>query len=137
MVQTKSMGAFGYKQSNCDHTLFLKRQNGKLTSLIVYVDDMVVTGNDPEEKAALQKYLASEFEMKDLGALKYFLGIEVARSQQGIFLSQRKYVLDILTETGMLSCKPVDTPIEFNHKLVNILIRYLPTKRDINELLVS
>ncbi|KAM1001126.1 hypothetical protein FF1_007666 [Malus domestica] len=55
--------------------------------------------------------------MKDLGALKYFLGIEVARSQQGIFLSQRKYVLDILIETGMLACKPADTPIELNHKL--------------------
>ncbi|KAM2749445.1 hypothetical protein EV2_028339 [Malus domestica] len=78
---------------------------------------MVVTGNDPEKKAALQKYLASEFEMKDLGALKYFLGIEVARSQQGIFLSQWKYVLDILMETEMLACKPADTPIELNHKL--------------------
>ncbi|KAM1025522.1 hypothetical protein PS2_038373 [Malus domestica] len=98
---------------------------------------MVVIGNDPEEKAALQKYLASEFEMKDLGALKYFLGIEVARSQQGIFLSQRKYVLDILTETGMLACKPADTPIELNHKLGEYPIRYLRTKRDINELLVS
>ncbi|KAM1489804.1 hypothetical protein ACFXTO_033012 [Malus domestica] len=77
---------------------------------------MVVTGNDQEEKATLQKYLASEFEMKYLGALKHFLGIKVARSQQGIFISQRKYVLDILTETGMLSCKPTDTPIELNHK---------------------
>ncbi|CAN6719358.1 unnamed protein product [Malus baccata var. baccata] len=111
------MKFFGYKQSNSDHTLFLKHKKGKITALIVYVDDMVVTGNDPEEKAALQKYLASEFEMKDLGALKYFLGIEVARSQQGIFLSQRKYVLDILTETGMLACKPADSPIELNHKL--------------------
>ncbi|KAM1530006.1 hypothetical protein ACFX1Z_019153 [Malus domestica] len=111
------MKFFGYKQSNLDHTLFLKHKKGKITAFIVYVDDMVVTGNDPEEKAALQKYLTSEFEMKDLGALKYFLGIEVARSQQGIFLSQRKYVLDILTETGMLACKPVDTPIELNYKL--------------------
>ncbi|KAM2672014.1 hypothetical protein EV1_007763 [Malus domestica] len=55
--------------------------------------------------------------MKDLGALKYFLGIEVARSQQGIFLSQWKYVLDILIETRMLACKPADTQIELNHKL--------------------
>ena len=55
--------------------------------------------------------------MKDLGQLKYFLGIEIAISKQGIFLSQRKYVLDLLTETGMLACKPVETPIEMNHKL--------------------
>ena len=55
--------------------------------------------------------------MKDLGQLKYFLGIEVSRSKTGICLSQRKYVLDLLAETGMLACKPVDTPMEMNHKL--------------------
>ena len=55
--------------------------------------------------------------MKNLGGLKYFMGIEVARSKQGIFLSQRKYVLDILTEVGMLECKPMDTPIVQNHRL--------------------
>ena len=62
----------------------------------MYVDDMVVTGNDPNEMKALQIYLSSEFEMKDLGHLKYFLGIEVSRSDKGIFLAQRKYVLDLL-----------------------------------------
>ncbi|CAL2255067.1 unnamed protein product [Prunus armeniaca] len=55
--------------------------------------------------------------MKDLGDLKYFLIIEVARSKIGIFQSQQKYVMDLLTETGMLGCKPADTPIEMNHKL--------------------
>jgi len=55
--------------------------------------------------------------MKSLGRLKYFLGIEVARSKRGIFLSQRKYVLDLLTEVGMLDCKPVDTPMIQNQKL--------------------
>ena len=84
---TKSMRSFGYHQSNSDHTLFLKKQHGKITALIVYVDDMVVTGNDPDERKALQSYLSSEFEMKDLGYLKYFLGIEVSRSDKGIFLS--------------------------------------------------
>ncbi|KAL0421755.1 UNVERIFIED_CONTAM: Retrovirus-related Pol polyprotein from transposon RE1 [Sesamum latifolium] len=70
---TKSMKSFGYKQSNSDHTLFLKHNKEKVTALIVYVDDMIVTGNDPEERKALQKHLAREFEMKDLGQLKYFL----------------------------------------------------------------
>ncbi|BBN67983.1 hypothetical protein Prudu_242S000300 [Prunus dulcis] len=69
------------------------------------------------ETSKREDYLATEFEMKDLGGLKYFLGIEVARSQQGIFLSQRKYVLDLLTDTGMLDCKPADTPIVQNHHL--------------------
>ena len=55
--------------------------------------------------------------MKDLGHLKYFLGIEVSRSSEGIFLSQRKYVLDLLQKTGMLGCQPVDTPIEEGLKL--------------------
>ncbi|PRQ56575.1 putative RNA-directed DNA polymerase [Rosa chinensis] len=55
--------------------------------------------------------------MKDLGQLKYFLGIEVARSKKGISLSQRKYVLDLLAETGMLDCRPIETPIEMNHGL--------------------
>ena len=55
-------------------------QHGKITTLIVYVDDMVVTRSDPEERKALQNYLFREFEMKDLGPLKYFLGIKVSRS---------------------------------------------------------
>ncbi|KAH9666171.1 retrovirus-related pol polyprotein from transposon RE1 [Citrus sinensis] len=109
---TKAMVRFGYNQSNSDHTLFIKKRQGKITALIVYVDDMVVTGNDEEETEALQKYLSREFEMKDLGALKYFLGIEVSRSKGGIFLSQRKYALDLLHETGMTACQPIDTPIE-------------------------
>ena len=75
---TKSIRSFGYHQSNSNHTLFLKKQHGKITTLIVYVDDMVVTGNDPDEREALQSYLSSEFKMKDLNHLKYFLGIEVS-----------------------------------------------------------
>ncbi|KAK3020172.1 hypothetical protein RJ639_046980 [Escallonia herrerae] len=114
---TKSMRAFGYHQSNSDHTLFLKKKQGKITALIVYVDDMVVTGNDPEEREALQGHLSREFKMKDLGPLKYFLGIEVSRSKKWIFLSQRKYALDLLRETGMLACQPVDTPVEEGLKL--------------------
>ncbi|KAK2970690.1 hypothetical protein RJ640_023895 [Escallonia rubra] len=74
-------------------------------------------GNDPEEREALQGHLSREFKMKDLGPLKYFLGIEVSSSNKGIFLSQRKYALDLLRETGMLACQPVDTPVEEGLKL--------------------
>ncbi|BFG20722.1 hypothetical protein CerSpe_069960 [Prunus speciosa] len=133
---TDSMKRFGYTQSHSDHTLFLKRRGDKLTALIIYVDDMVVTGNDNEEMKNLQKLLASKFEMKELGELQYFLGIEVARSTHGIFLSQRKYVLDLLTETGMLDCKPADTPIEQNHKL-GMYPNQVPTDKERYQRLVG
>ena len=75
------MRKHGYEQSNSDHTLFLKHQNGKLTALIIYIDDMIITGDDKEEIADLQRYLTSELKMKNLKGLKYFLGIEVTRSK--------------------------------------------------------
>ena len=103
------MKKYGYKQSISDHTLFLKKKDGKITCLIIYVDDMIITGDDTEEIAELKKNLFQEFEMKDLGFLKYFLGIEVLRSKKGIFINQRKYVLDLLAEIGMLDCKPANT----------------------------
>ena len=65
----------------------------------------------------LKASLASEFEIKDLGSLKYFLGMEVARSKEGIMVSQRKYILDLLKETVMSGCKPIETPIDPNKKL--------------------
>jgi hypothetical protein len=78
---------------------------------------MIITGDDHEEIKLLETKLSKEFEMKNLGGLKYFLGIEVARSNKGIFLSQRNYILDLLAEVGMLDCKPADTPMIQNHKL--------------------
>ncbi|KAK2974430.1 hypothetical protein RJ640_011327 [Escallonia rubra] len=95
--------------------------SGGVTVLIVYVDDIIVIGNDSDEKEALRKNLAKEFEIKDLEKLKYFLGIEVARSKEEIFVSQQKYVLDMLEETGKLGCRPSDTPIEPNHRLAEFM----------------
>ncbi|KAJ9561212.1 hypothetical protein OSB04_006372 [Centaurea solstitialis] len=74
-------------------------------------------GNDEEEMTRLRTSLFKDFKMKDLGRLKYFLGIEVLRSKQGIFICQKKYVLDLLAETGMVDCKPVDTPMMVNRRL--------------------
>jgi hypothetical protein len=85
--------------------------------LNVYVDDIVITGDDSKEVLNLKQYLAQEFEVKDLGFLRYFLGIEVSWGSKGIYLSQRKYILDLLRETGMYGSRPTATPIEQNHKL--------------------
>ncbi|KAM0012210.1 putative RNA-directed DNA polymerase [Helianthus debilis subsp. tardiflorus] len=112
---TLAMKRYGFQQSNSDHTLFLKRRGKLVTCLIIYVDDMIITGNDEEEMQKLKANLFTEFEMKDLGRLKYFLGIEVLRSKQGIFICQKKY--DLLAETGMIDCKPADTPMMANQKL--------------------
>ncbi|XP_037494349.1 uncharacterized mitochondrial protein AtMg00810-like [Jatropha curcas] len=76
-----------------------------------------MAGNNEEEMTHLRNLLAREFEIKDLGKLRYFLAIEVARSEKEIFISQRAYILDLFNETGMLGCKPAESPIEANHKL--------------------
>ncbi|KAK3006116.1 hypothetical protein RJ639_016484 [Escallonia herrerae] len=94
---------------------------GELRELIGNVDDIIVSGNDSDEKEALRKYLAKELEIKDLRKLKYFLGIEVARSKEGIFVSKQKYLLDLLEETGKLGCRPSDMPIEPNHRLAEFM----------------
>ena len=83
----------------------------------MYVDDIILTRDDVREMNRLKTSISSTFEIKDLEPLKYFLGMEVARSKKGIVVSQRKYVLDLLKETSMSGCRPVDTPIDPNQKL--------------------
>jgi len=76
----------------------------------MYVDDLVLTGNNNEEIAHITKLLHHHFKIKNLGDLMFFLGLEVAQNSDGIHLSQRKYILDLLHETGMLDCALVSTP---------------------------
>ena len=85
--------------------------------LIVYVDDIVFTGSDQDGIQKLKQYLFSNFQTKDVGKLKYFLGIKVAQPNSGVVISQRKYTLDILTDSPM-DCKAVDSPMDPNVKLV-------------------
>ena len=113
-----AMLRYRFKQSQGGHTFFTKHSSsGKVMILIVYVDDIVLTGDDLEEIGKLKCNMAKEFEIKDLGNLKYFLAIEVVRSNDGIFISQRQYVLDLLKEIGMLGSKAVDTIMDPNLKL--------------------
>ncbi|KAL5816220.1 hypothetical protein ACOSQ3_024598 [Xanthoceras sorbifolium] len=111
----------GFMQCQSDHTMFVKHSSGgNITVLIVYVDDIILTGNCDEEIQKLKCFLAKEFEIKDLGSLRYFLGMEIARSKEGIMVSQRKYILDLLKETGMTDCKPAETPMDYTVKLGQI-----------------
>nr|CAN64167.1 hypothetical protein VITISV_015919 [Vitis vinifera] len=110
---------FGMLRSTADHSVFYHHNSlGQCIYLVVYVDDIVITGSDQDGIQKLKQHLFTHFQTKDLGKLKYFLGIEIAQSNSGVVLSQRKYALDILEETGMLDCKPVDTPMDPNVKLV-------------------
>ncbi|BBH09453.1 hypothetical protein Prudu_021956 [Prunus dulcis] len=112
----------GYQRANTDHTLFIKHRVGKVTLLMIYVDDMIVTSDDTIEIEELQKGLASEFQMKDLGSQKYFLEVEVTRSKHGLFLSQMKHVMGQRANTGMFDCKPVPTNKERYQRLVERFI---------------
>lgn len=86
-------------------------------ALLVYVDDIVITTNEQTVAVNLKIFLNEKFKLKDLGDLKYFLGIEVARFSKGIYLCQRHYTLQLLDETGLLGCKPLTTPMDVNLKL--------------------
>ncbi|KAK3014004.1 hypothetical protein RJ639_010189 [Escallonia herrerae] len=90
------------------------------TAILIYVDDILLTGNDLQEIERLKKFLLKRFRSKDLGDLKYFLGIEFSRSKKGIFMSQRKYALDILQDSGLLGKKARREPTQKrNGRLVN------------------
>ena len=75
------------------------------------MDDIIITGSDSKNISSLKSFLHSQLHTKDLGILKYFLGIEVKRSKRVIFFSQRKYVLDLLSKTGKLGVKPYSSPM--------------------------
>jgi Reverse transcriptase (RNA-dependent DNA polymerase) len=84
-------------RSTNDHSFFYRHLEGKTIILIAYVDDLIITGDDGDEISALKKFLGEQFQITDLGKLKYFLGIEVSRSHDKLLICQRKYVLDMLT----------------------------------------
>ena len=113
---TAIMG-LGFSQSPSDHSLFIKNVDGLFIALLVYVDDVIIASNNQGAIADLKSELNKLFKLKDLGDVKYFLGLEIAKSSTGICVSQRKYVLDLLSDFGYLGCKAASTPMEANVKL--------------------
>ncbi|XP_022041699.1 uncharacterized mitochondrial protein AtMg00810-like [Helianthus annuus] len=109
----------GFVQSQCDHSLYILNKDYVFIALLVYVDDIVITGNNVTEIGRIKGLLSKSFQIKDLGVLKYFLGLEVVYDKSGICLNQRKYCLDLLSKFGYLGCKPVNTSIELSHVVNN------------------
>ncbi|KAK8925796.1 hypothetical protein KSP39_PZI018370 [Platanthera zijinensis] len=107
----------GFIRSSADFSLFTRHRSTGTVILLVYADDILITGDDITGIQHIKKQLNSTFQTKDLDNLQYFLGLEVARRPDGLVLTQRKYCMDLLHDAGYSGCKPVDTPMDANHKL--------------------
>ncbi|KAG7547985.1 Integrase catalytic core [Arabidopsis suecica] len=114
---SRTLKDHGFKKSESDHTLFTLQSPQGIVVVLIYVDDLIISGDNKEGINSTKTFLKSTFDIKDLGELKYFLGIEVCRSPEGLFLSQRKYTLDLLNETGYKDAKPAKTPLEEGYKV--------------------
>ncbi|CAM8931172.1 unnamed protein product [Rhodiola kirilowii] len=101
----------GFSCSRADTSLFIFHQQSNLIYLLIYVDDIIVTGNNSSLIDGFTQKLHSEFAIKDLGPLSYFLGLEASTTHDGLFLSQMKYARDILTRAQLLDSKPFHTPM--------------------------
>ena len=111
---SQAVETFGMQKSKSDHFVLYKNSNSGIILFVVYVDDIVITGNDSKGILSLKSFLHNQFHTKNLGMLKYFLGVEVMTSKQRISLSQWKYVLDLLFETRKLGVKPYSIPMTPN-----------------------
>ena len=92
--------------------MFTKKTSTSFIALLVYVDDILHASDNKQSVDELKVLLDQQFKLKDLGDLKFFLGLEVARAASGISLCQRKYILDLLKEAGMMGCKAAKTPMD-------------------------
>ena len=106
-----------FTQSATDHSLFIKSIGYVFIALLVYVDNIIIASNNEEAVKDLKNRLDKRFKLKDLGSLRFFLGLEMARTNKGISVSQRHYALQLLADVCYLGCKLTSTPMEANLKL--------------------
>lgn len=109
--------AAGFSPSDHDPALFVHLSSRGRTLLLLYVDDMLITGDDPDHIFHVKRQLGEQFQMFDLGPLSYFLGIEVLQSAKGYYLSQFKYIQDLIAHVGLSDNRTAATPMELHLKL--------------------
>ena len=107
----------GFIQSKSDYSVFTIVMKGSIIILLVYVDDILIASNNVDAVNEFKLFLDNKFKLKDLGTLKYFLGLEVARTIEGFSLCQRKFILELLLDIGMLACRPSNVPMDQSVKL--------------------
>nr|XP_016434382.1 PREDICTED: uncharacterized mitochondrial protein AtMg00810-like [Nicotiana tabacum] len=96
--------------------MFTKNRRSNIVVILIYVDDMLVTGNNLQMIEDIKRQLHQSFKIKDLEELRYFLGIEFSRSHKGILMNQRKYALELISDLGLSAGKPSWTPLDSNQK---------------------
>jgi hypothetical protein len=111
------VATLGFSHSISYHSLFIYRQGNDMAYILLYVDDIILTASSAALRQSIISKLGSEFAMKDLGPLSYFLGISVTRHSGGLFLSQKKYAKEIIERAGMSSSNPSPTPVDTKAKL--------------------
>lgn len=129
--------SLGFVNSTADASLFIYKKPEVTLYLLVYVDDIIMTGNSSAELSKLIATLAARFSLKDLGCLSYFLGVEVIPSAAGMFLSQRKYIIDLLHKSGMTNTKPASTPLSASVQLLKDSGDLLPSPKEYRTLVGS
>lgn len=114
---SETLLTLGSEHSKTDYSLFTKTYDTFITLVLVYVDDLLISGNSEAEIEYLKVMLAKQFHMKDLGLISYFLGLEINRSSAGFFTSQKKYTLDLLHEFGMTNSSSLKLSMDSHLKL--------------------
>ena len=114
---SSTISHLGYMASHYDSALFLRRTDKCTILLLLYVGDMIITGDDLSGIQELKDFLSQQFEMKDLGHLSYFLGLEITHSTDGLYITQTKNASELLSRARLTDSKTIDTPVELNAHL--------------------
>ena len=114
---SSTISRLGYMASHYDSALFFRRTDKGTVLPFLYVNDMIITSDDLRGIQELKDFLSQQFEMKDLGHLSYFLGLEITHFTDGLYIIQAKYASELLSRVGLTNSKTVDTLVEFNAHL--------------------